>query len=154
MHVGMEFARESDFSATLTQDEFAKNLKPLLASPQLGEARQETISIQDIKLRQRKPGELRRLATVSRPDFCDRLARLASRANSSLGRDAYRSNGLVKTANVWRQAVILKNSSSSHVGKSAQELDDGEMRKRGEEIHGARVGRSGAIWSVGRRIWG
>lgn len=37
--VGMELAQESDFSATQTQDEFAKNLQPLPTSPQLWPAR-------------------------------------------------------------------------------------------------------------------
>ena len=108
MHVGMELVRGSDFSATLTQDEFARNLKPLLISPQLWADRQKTLSIQEIKLRQRKLGELRRPAMVPRPDICMRLARLASRANSSQGSDEYRINDLVKTVNVWHEAAILR----------------------------------------------
>ena len=99
------------------------------------------LSIQDIKSWQRKLGELRRLATVSRPDVCDRLARIASHANPTQGSDAYRTNDLVKTVNVWQQAAILKYLPSSRVGKSAQELDDGEM------------GNHGTSWLVGSRIW-
>ena len=57
-HVGMELVLESDFPATLAQDEFARNLKPLPTSPQLWAARQKTLSIEDIKLRQSKLGEL------------------------------------------------------------------------------------------------
>ena len=35
VYVGVELAQESDFSATLTQDEFARNLNPLPTPTQL-----------------------------------------------------------------------------------------------------------------------
>ena len=98
----------SDVPVTLTQDEFARNSEPLPTSPQLWAGRQKTLSIEDIKLRQCKLGELCLLATVSRPDIGARSAHIASRVNSLQGSDMYRINDLVKTAKVWQQAAILK----------------------------------------------
>ena len=77
MRAGMELAQERDFWVSLTPDECAKKLLPLPTSPQLRAARQKKLPIEDIKLRQCKLGELRWLATVSRPDICARLARAA-----------------------------------------------------------------------------
>ena len=64
VHGGMESAQDSDFSITLRQGEFAKNLQPLPTTPQLWAARQQLSSSNEIKLRQRKLGELRWLATA------------------------------------------------------------------------------------------
>ena len=113
-------AQESDFPVTLTQDDFAQNSKPLPTPPRLRAARQKTFSIEDIKLRQCKLGELFRLATVSRPDICARLARIASRVNSLQGSDVNRINDLAKTVSVWPQAAILKYFSSPHVSRHAK----------------------------------
>ena len=68
-HVGIELVQDSNFSATLTQAEFAKNLQPLGTSPQLWAARQKLFSPEDAKQRQCKLGELRWLAAFSRPDI-------------------------------------------------------------------------------------
>ena len=65
MHVGTEVAQETDFSATSTQEDFTKNLKPLSTSPVLWAGRQEPLSSGEAKLRQCRLGELRRVATVS-----------------------------------------------------------------------------------------
>ena len=131
VHVGMEFARERDFPGTLTQDEFTRNLNPLPASPQLF-----TLSIEDIKLRQCKLGDLCWLATVPRPDTCARLAQIASRVNSLQGSDVYRINDLAKTVEVWREATVLKYLLSSHKGKPERGTEDGKLRQRSEKIHG------------------
>ena len=78
VRVGVELNQEANFSVTLTQEEFAKNLQPVGTSPELWAARQKLLSPEDVKLRQCKLGELCWLATVSRPDICARLARIAS----------------------------------------------------------------------------
>ena len=96
VHVGIESEQDDNFSAPLTQDEFAQNLKPLRTAAQLRASRQKTLSTEDIRLRQCKLGELCLLATVPRPDICARLARTASRVNSLQGSDVYRINDLVK----------------------------------------------------------
>ena len=43
MHVGMRLVRERDFPDTLTQGEFARDLKPLPTSPQLRVVRLQTL---------------------------------------------------------------------------------------------------------------
>ena len=53
MHVGLKLGQENDFSATLTQ-----NLKLPPTTSQVRAARQETLSLEDIKLRQYKLREL------------------------------------------------------------------------------------------------
>ena len=68
VHVGMEFAQEKDLSATLTRVDFGKNVRLLPTSLELWADRKETLSMEYIKLRQCKMGELRGIATVSRPD--------------------------------------------------------------------------------------
>ena len=65
-----------------------------------------------MKLCQCKLGELCWLATVSRPDICARLARIASRINALTGSDVYRINDLVKTVKTWQKATQLKYASS------------------------------------------
>ena len=96
----MELARESDFPATLTQDEFAKSLQPIPTFPQLQAARRKILSIGDIKLRQCKVGELSSLGTVLRQDICVRY--------SLRGSDVRRINDLADAVKVWRQAALLK----------------------------------------------
>ena len=66
VHVGVGLRRDADFSATLAQVDFPKNLQPLRASPDFWAARRKLLSPEDAKLRQCKLGELCRLATVSR----------------------------------------------------------------------------------------
>ena len=60
-----------------------------------------------IKLRQFKLGDLCRVATVSRPDICARLARIASRINALCGSDVYRINELVRAAKDIEVCVVL-----------------------------------------------
>ena len=129
----MELVQESDFSVTFTQDGFAQNSKPLPTPPQLWAVRQEALSIEDIKLRQRKLSDLCWLATVTRPDICARLARIASRVNSLQGSDVYRISDLATTVRAWRLATVLKYPSSSHMGELAEGDENGEMRKRVEK---------------------
>ena len=78
VRVGMEFSQNNSFSVTLTQKDFAEKLKPLGTSPQLWDAPQKLLSPEHVKLCQCKLGELCWLATISRPDICARLARIAS----------------------------------------------------------------------------
>ena len=92
VRVGMELAQASDFSATLTLDEFAQNLVPLTTSPQQWAARQKTLSIEGVKLRRCKLGELCGSATVSNPEICARINRIASRVNL-LRRGSYERSG-------------------------------------------------------------
>ena len=68
--VGMEWVQEKNTSATLTQEDFTTNLKPLSASPEPWAGRKNPLPMDDTNLRQRKLGELRRVATVFRPDIC------------------------------------------------------------------------------------
>ena len=136
MRVGLELVQESDFSAAPAQDEFAADLQPPSTSPQLWAARQKMLSFEDVRLCLCKHGELWLLGAVSTPDVCARLARIASRVNSSLGSDVYRINALVKTVTAWQPAAILKYLSSSHMSKHARGDADGKMRRRGEQIRG------------------
>ena len=129
---GMELARGGDFSATETQDKFAKNLQPLPGSPQLWATRQKTLSVEDIKLRQCALYEICWLAAVWIPDICARLARIASRVNSLQGSDAYRVNALVTTVKMQQQAAVLKYWSSSHAGTADKGVAEGKMRQRSE----------------------
>ena len=93
----MVLVRESVFPATLAQDESAENLQPLPTPPQIWAARQETLSIGNVKLRRRKLGGLCWLATAPRPDFRPRLAHIASGVNSLQGSDVNRIHDLGKT---------------------------------------------------------
>ena len=95
VHVGVELAQEKDFSVTLTQADFTKNLKLLPTSPASRAGRKEPLSMDYIKLRQCKLGELFWVAAVSPPDICAREARIASRTNALRGRDVYCINELV-----------------------------------------------------------
>ena len=106
VHVGVELVHDNDLSVTPTRDEFTQNLRPLPTTPQLWAARQKTLSLEDMKLRQCELGELCRLATVSAPDICARLACIASRVNSRQGSDAYCINDLVKSVKVRQEATV------------------------------------------------
>ena len=105
VRIGMELSQDKSFSVTLTQKDFAEKLKPLGTSPQLRAARQKVLSPEDVELRQCKLGELCWLATVSRPDICARLARIASRINELTGSDVYRINDVVKTGRSGRKPL-------------------------------------------------
>ena len=99
------------------------------------------------KLRQRKSGELRWFATVSRPDIRARLARIVSRINALCGSDVYRIDELVRAAKEWQPATALMYASSSHPWKSLGRDDrhQGALPKRGEEVHGGSMTMEG--WS-------
>ena len=81
---------------TLTQEDFAKNLKLLSTSPALWTGRGNPLSRDYAKLRHYKLGELRWVATISRPDICARWARIAPKINALCGSDVYRINELVR----------------------------------------------------------
>ena len=102
---GMELPEENDSSVKLTHAEFAKNLEPLTALPELESSRQRRLSSDDIKMRHSKSGELRWLATVSRPDIRARLARIASTVNSLRGGGICCLNDLVETVKAWERAT-------------------------------------------------
>ena len=136
LHVCMEPAQVGDFSATFAQGEVAKLLQPLPTSAQLWAARQKTVSMEDIKLRRRKPAELCWLATVSLPDISARLARIASRVHSSQEGEVYRINDPVKTVKVWQQVASLKCLSSPRMSRHVRGDVDGRRRQRRETIHG------------------
>ena len=89
-HVGANLAQEKDFSVTLTQEDFTKNLKSLPTSPKLRGGREDPLPLDDTKMRQCKLGELRGVAVVSRPDICARLARTAPKIDAYCGSDVYR----------------------------------------------------------------
>ena len=108
VHVGVELPRGSDFSVGLTQSAFTESLLPMDTSPILWADRQKLLGVEDKLLRQCKLGELCWLATVSRPDICDRLAHIASRVNVLQGSDIYRINDLIKTVKLWQPRAVLK----------------------------------------------
>ena len=114
MHVGMKLAQERDFSATLTQADFSKSAKLLPTPPSLCAGGKEALSMDFAKLRQCKLGELRWVATVSRPDVCARLARIVSRINALCGSDVYRINVLARVVKDWQQATAPKYASPAH----------------------------------------
>ena len=111
-HVGMELPQGKDYSVRLPQTEFSARLASLEANPALWAAIQQILSPEDVFLRQRKSGELRWLAAVSRPGVRARLARLASRVNSLQRRDIRRFHDWIKTDQVWQLAAKFKNASS------------------------------------------
>ena len=88
-------------------------------------------------LLQCKLGELRRVAAVSRPDICARLARIASRINALRGSDVYRINELVRVVKDWQRATVLKYASPSYPREALGRGDKVEkgLRKGGERVH-------------------
>ena len=136
VHVGMELEQADNFSVTLTHADFTKNLQHLGTSPELWAARQKLLSPEDAKLRQCKLGELCLLATVSRPDICATLARIASRINSLRGAGVYRINDSVKTIKKWQPATVLKYFSSCTQGRGSMAPRIKDERHRKETIHG------------------
>ena len=79
---------------------------------------------EDVKLRQRKLGKLCCLATVSCPDICARLARIAPRINCLQGSDASRINDRVRTAKEGQKAAASKYASSTMGGGRALQRKD------------------------------
>ena len=138
VHVGMELAHEQDFSVTLTQADLTKNVELLPTSPELWAGRKNALSMEYIKLHQNKLGELRWAATVSRPDICARLARIASRINAPRGSDVYRINELVRAVKNWRPATVLEYASSFRPWQALGRNDRlrGALQNRGGDVHG------------------
>ena len=101
VRAGMEVSRGRDFSAKLAREEFTKNPKPFPTSTELRDARQRPVPLEAIELRQCNLGKLARLAAVSGPDICARLAQLAARVISLHGSDIYRIKDLVETVKEW-----------------------------------------------------
>ena len=56
--MGIVLPQEKDPSVSVTPEEFTGGLKPIPTSPKLGAGRQRPLSSGEIKLRQRKLGEL------------------------------------------------------------------------------------------------
>ena len=69
VNVGMELAQEKDFSLTSTKADFAKNLKLFPTPPSFWAGRKEPLSMDYIKLRQRKLGNC-----VGLPRFLNQIA--------------------------------------------------------------------------------
>ena len=90
-----------------------------------------------IKWRQRKLGEMRWAAAVSRPDICARSARIAPRINALCGSDVNCVNGLVRVAKDWGHATALKYASPSHPWRALGRSDEvqRDLRKRGDRVH-------------------
>ena len=88
--MGIEVSKANDVPARLAQDEFTKGLDPIPTTPELWAARRRPLPTEEIKVCQRKPGDLFWQATVSRPDFCARLERIASSTNSLRSGNIYR----------------------------------------------------------------
>ena len=103
----MELTQKADFSVELTQAEFTRQLQFLDTSPALWKRRQNPLSDEGKLLCQCKMGELRWLATVSRPDIRARLAQLASKVNDIQGSDIYRINALIKTVKLEQPRAVL-----------------------------------------------
>ena len=96
VQIGAKLSQRTDFSVDLTPAEFTHQLQPSDTSPALRKARQRSLSDEEKLKCQCKLGELRWLATVSRPDTCARFTQWASKVNESQGSDVYRMNDLVK----------------------------------------------------------
>ena len=114
-------------------------------SPELRKRRQSPPSDEEKLLCQGKMGELRRLATASRPDICDRLAQLASKVNDIQGSDIYRINALNKTAKIGQPRTVLKYASSPFLLFLSETDSRGRRRTRGEKVHGGTTSLVG--WS-------
>ena len=93
----METSQVTDFLDELTQENFTNAPKSIPTRLALWVIRRLPLSLEEIEECQRTSGALRRLATVSRPHICARLARLAARVESSQETDIYRINDLAKT---------------------------------------------------------
>ena len=64
VHVGVELVQDSNCSATLIQEDFAKKLQPFGTSPQLWAARQKLLSTEDVQLCQCELGRQLHLARI------------------------------------------------------------------------------------------
>ena len=133
--VGAVYSPGKDFAVKTNQEEVVSNSEPLLTPPDLRAACRELLPQEDIKLRQRKLGELFGLAALFRPDICARPGRIAARFNSLRRSDVYRINDLARTAQEWQKAAVLKYATPSHPGAQSRGDTDGRRRARGAKIH-------------------
>ena len=111
-----------------------KNLSFLFTSPKLRAGRKGRLLEGETRLRQCALGELRRLATVSRPDICARLSRIASRINSPCGIDIYRINDPHRLEKKCQKATALKYASPHRPWRALDftgQVKD-NMRNKGE----------------------
>ena len=79
-------------------------LAPLL----LWKDRTRSLNDEELQICQGKLGELSRLAAVSRPNICARLARLSANLNNLHVIDIYRIKDLIKTAQLWQGECPLE----------------------------------------------
>ena len=77
------------------------------------------------------------MATVSPPDICLLLARIASRIHSLCGIDVYRCNGLAWAVKERQKATALKYASASQLWGSLgfHSRAKGDLSNRGEAFH-------------------
>ena len=104
-----------------------------------------------IKLRQCMSGELCWVATISRPDICALLARIASRINALCGSGVYRINELDRVVKDWPHATALKYAASSRPSKTLGGAGKAQanLRNRRERVQSgymSLVGRSDAAY--------
>ena len=91
VHLGAGVSQANDFPVQFTQENFTKSPTPIPTSPALWPSRKCPPSLEAINEHQRKLGNLRWLATVSRQGARARLARVAARVSSVPSRKRKRS---------------------------------------------------------------
>ena len=79
-------------------------LAPLL----LWKDRTRSLNDEELQSCQGKPGELSRVATVSRPNICVHPARLSANLNNLQVIDIYRTNDLIKPVKHWQGGCSSK----------------------------------------------
>ena len=97
---GYGSTRDERFRVEPTQEKFTYILKRLLTCTVLRATCQHTSSLEDIKFRQGKKGQLCSPATASQPGICARLAGTAPRGNSRQGNDVYQTHELARTVHL------------------------------------------------------
>ena len=131
----MELPHTSDFSAQLTQENFTQAPESIPTAPAPWASRRRPLTSGEIKGCRCNLGELRWLATVSRPDIRARCARFVARANSLLGSNAYPINELVITEKGRQRAKVSEYATKSRPITPARGDVDGRTRARGEKVH-------------------
>ena len=106
-----------------------------MAQTLLRAPRQRLAPLEESRVRRRKLGELRQVATLSWPDIRSRLARLAAPVNSLRDSDMYRVDDLVRKVKAWPQDAVLKKTPISRPITPARGAVDGRMRARGRKAH-------------------
>ena len=155
--MGVELGQERDFSATSTQEASSNSLRPPPTTPEMWAGPNNPLLTDDTEMRQCKLGESPWVATVSRPDICACLARMASTVNKLCGSDAYRIYEVVRVAGGWQQVTGLRYALPSHPrethGGGGGVKDD--RRNGGEKAHSGSMSLVGwsaaAFWGASRR---